>query len=59
MGRFFDWFIRKQTPKDYKKCEYCGKLSEYPYSLDEWDQRYHMCEECEIAEMADGTLWDV
>ena len=45
------------SPRQYRRCSYCGKRSERPYTNSEWNAREQMCEECEYAEMADGTLW--
>lgn len=45
------------SPRRYRTCDYCGKGSLGPYTDREWDALGRMCEECEYAEMADGTLW--
>jgi len=45
------------SPRRYQRCAYCGKRSEDPWTDAEWDRRERMCEECEYAEMSDGTLW--
>ncbi|MDO8840684.1 hypothetical protein [Methanocalculus sp.] len=43
--------------RQHQRCSYCGKRSDEPYTNSEWNARERMCEECEYAEMADGTLW--
>lgn len=45
------------SPRRYRTCDYCGKGTLGPYTDREWDALGRMCEECEYAEMADGTLW--
>lgn len=45
------------SPRRYRTCDYCGKDSLGPYTDREWDALGRICEECEYAEMADGTLW--
>jgi|GEM_PF-2014220 len=45
------------TNRRYRTCDYCGKANLGPYTDPEWNARGRMCEECEYAEMADGTLW--
>jgi hypothetical protein len=37
-------------------CDYCGLLTEEEYSDDEWEAAGNQCEECAIAELADGTI---
>ncbi len=60
---FLDRIISALTPKQepsprrYRICDYCGRGSLGPYTDREWDARGRICEECEYAEMADGTLW--
>jgi hypothetical protein len=60
---FLDRILSALTPKQdtsprrYRLCSYCGKRSDEPYTDSEWNARKRMCEECEYAEMADGTLW--
>jgi hypothetical protein len=37
-------------------CEYCGLLTDDEYSDEEWEAAGRECEECAIAELADGTI---
>ena len=59
LDRIFSLLTPEQdtSPRRYRTCDYCGKGSLGPYTDREWDARERICEECEYAEMADGTLW--
>jgi hypothetical protein len=37
-------------------CDYCGLLTDEDYTDKEWEAVGCMCEECVIAELADGTI---
>jgi hypothetical protein len=37
-------------------CEYCGLLTDGDYTDGEWEAAGNQCEECVIADLADGTL---
>ena len=37
-------------------CEYCGLLTDESYTDEEWEAAGNQCEECAIAELADGTI---
>jgi hypothetical protein len=39
-----------------RTCEYCGLLTDEDYTDGEWEAAGNQCEECVIADPADGTL---
>jgi hypothetical protein len=43
-------------PKRRRTCEYCGLLTDEEYTDGEWEAAGNQCEECAVAELADGTL---
>ena len=43
-------------PGRRRTCEYCGLLTEEVYTDEEWEAAGNQCEECAIAELADGTI---
>jgi len=47
-------FLKRILTSNDSSCRYCGKQNSCKP-----DGHECMCEECEYAEMADGTLWDV
>ncbi len=34
-----------------RKCKYCGQLTDFSYSDEEWESRGEQCEQCEYEEL--------